>query len=71
MTQPDADQLRQEIERTRSQLGETVEALTEKADVKARMRSTLEEKKQAVSEQIEEIADAAKDIRDHFRHRKD
>jgi hypothetical protein len=34
----DPEQLRQEIERTREQLGETVEALVAKADVKARAK---------------------------------
>ena len=34
----DPDQLRQEIERTREQLGETVEALVYKTDVKARAK---------------------------------
>lgn len=34
-------QLRQEIEQTREQLGDTVEALTAKADVKARAQAWL------------------------------
>ena len=39
----DPDQLRQEIERTREELGETVEALIAKADVKARTRERVGE----------------------------
>lgn len=38
----DPEQLRLEIERTREQLGETVEALVAKADVKARARERAE-----------------------------
>jgi hypothetical protein len=39
----DPEQLRQEIERTREELGETVEALIAKADVKARTRERMGE----------------------------
>lgn len=39
----DPEQLRQEIERTREELGETVEALIAKADVKARTRERVGE----------------------------
>lgn len=39
----DADALRQEIERTREQLGETVEQLAGKADVKSRARAKAAE----------------------------
>jgi hypothetical protein len=39
----DPDQLRQDIERTREELGETVEALIAKADVKARTRERVGE----------------------------
>lgn len=39
----DADKLRQEIERTREQLGETVEQLAAKADVKGRARAKAAE----------------------------
>ena len=37
----DPDQLKQDIERTREELGETVEALIAKADVKARTRERV------------------------------
>jgi phage shock protein A len=37
----DPDQLRQDIERTREQLGETVEALVAKADVKAQAKEKV------------------------------
>lgn len=39
----DPEQLRQDIERTREELGETVEALIAKADVKARARERVGE----------------------------
>nr|BFE57892.1 hypothetical protein GCM10020063_024180 [Dactylosporangium thailandense] len=41
---PDAQALRAEIARTRAALGETVEALAAKADVKARVRARVEAK---------------------------
>jgi MYXO-CTERM domain-containing protein len=42
MTQQDTEQLRREIERTRTELGQTVEALSHKADVKAHARQKAE-----------------------------
>ncbi|WP_433088988.1 DUF3618 domain-containing protein [Dactylosporangium sp. CA-052675] len=41
---PDAQELRAEIARTRAALGETVEALAAKADVKARVSAHLKQK---------------------------
>ena len=77
MTQPDpaggepstTEQLRHDIDATRAQLGETVEALARKADVKAAVRDTLQEKRHAVADQLNEAVNAARDIRDHFRKR--
>jgi Tfp pilus assembly protein FimV len=42
MTEQDTEQLRREIERTRTELGQTVEALSHKADVKAHARARAE-----------------------------
>ena len=43
-TEPrDADELRTEIEQTRAEIGDTVEALTAKADVKARVKRSLQQ----------------------------
>jgi hypothetical protein len=42
MTEQDTEQLRREIERTRAELGQTVEALSHKADVKAQARRKAE-----------------------------
>ena len=39
------EELRREIERTRAELGETVEALSHKADVKAQAREKVDEAK--------------------------
>ncbi|MCX4473265.1 hypothetical protein C5N14_18325 [Micromonospora sp. MW-13] len=41
----DTEALREEIRRTRVELGETMEALAAKADVKARLRSSAEQAK--------------------------
>jgi hypothetical protein len=42
MTEQSTEELRREIERTRSELGQTVEALSHKADVKAQARQKAE-----------------------------
>lgn len=47
-TEPEA--LRREIEQTRAELGETVEALAAKADVKARAQDAVDDVKQRVHE---------------------
>jgi hypothetical protein len=45
MNQQDTEQLRRDIERTRAELGATVEALSHKADVKAHARAKAEQAK--------------------------
>ena len=40
------DEIRQEIERTREELGETVEALAAKTDIKAQAKAKVDETKQ-------------------------
>jgi hypothetical protein len=49
-TQQTPEELRREIERTRRELGETVDALSHKADVKEQARLKKEEVRQQVSE---------------------
>ena len=44
----DPDRIRREIEQTREQMGDTVDALSYKADVKSRAKDNLREKKEAV-----------------------
>lgn len=46
---PEPDQLREEIADTRRELGDTVEALAAKTDVKAQAKQKVEEGKTAVS----------------------
>jgi Protein of unknown function (DUF3618) len=53
MTEQDTEQLRREIERTRAELGATVEALSHKADVKAQARERAEVAKQQAREKAE------------------
>jgi len=45
---PEAESIREEIEETRAQMGETVEALGYKADVKSRVKESISEKKDSV-----------------------
>jgi ElaB/YqjD/DUF883 family membrane-anchored ribosome-binding protein len=44
----DPDRIRLEIEQTREEMGDTVDALSHKADVKGRAKDSLQEKKEAV-----------------------
>jgi len=53
MNQQDTEQLRGEIERTRAELGATVEALSHKADVKAQARAKAEQVKVQAREKAE------------------
>jgi hypothetical protein len=60
----DLDALRAEIQQTRVELGETVQALAAKADVKARAKESVEQTKARVKAQVAEatgkVTDAAK-----------
>jgi hypothetical protein len=49
------DELRQDIERTRAQLGDTVEALAHKADVPARVKDKVHDTKETVQVKAEEV----------------
>ncbi|MFC7545299.1 DUF3618 domain-containing protein [Plantactinospora sp. GCM10030261] len=55
--QQDTEALRAEIQRTRADLGETVQALTAKADVKARLKESAAQTKARVREQAAQRAD--------------
>jgi hypothetical protein len=48
------DEIRQDIERTREQLGETVEALAHKADVPARVKDKVHDTQQTVQVKAEQ-----------------
>jgi ElaB/YqjD/DUF883 family membrane-anchored ribosome-binding protein len=57
----DPQQLRAEIERTRHDLGETVAALAEKTDVKARAREKVSDVRHTVSERGAELVGRARE----------
>lgn len=61
-SQPPEDpaQLRVEIERTRRELGDTVAALAEKTDVKARAKEKITEVRQTVNEKRTELRGKAR-----------
>lgn len=54
--------LRAEIAQTREQLGETVEALAAKADVKARAQDKVEQVKQNARATVEQVKDSAGEL---------
>jgi hypothetical protein len=55
------EELRREIERTRLELGETVAALAEKTDVKARAREKADEVRETVMQKRTELIDRARE----------
>ncbi len=58
---PDVEALRSEIAQTRAELGETVQALAAKADVKARAKEQVEQTKQRVKAQAAEATGKVRD----------
>jgi ElaB/YqjD/DUF883 family membrane-anchored ribosome-binding protein len=60
VTQQDTEQLRRDIERTRAELGATVEALSHKADVKARARARAEQAKVQARAKAEQVGSQAR-----------
>jgi hypothetical protein len=56
---PDLEALRAEIRQTRAELGETVQALAAKADVKARAKESVEQTKATVKAQVAEATGKA------------
>jgi cobalamin biosynthesis Mg chelatase CobN len=54
---PDVDALRAEIKQTRAELGETVQALAAKADVKARAKEQVEQTKAKAKAQVHEATE--------------
>jgi ElaB/YqjD/DUF883 family membrane-anchored ribosome-binding protein len=57
----DVELLRAEIQRTREELGETVQALAAKADVKARVRESADRTRQRVRNQASHTRDVVRD----------
>jgi ElaB/YqjD/DUF883 family membrane-anchored ribosome-binding protein len=56
----DVDELRADIAHTRAELGETVQALAAKVDVKARLQETADEAKARVREGLQSAAEEAR-----------
>ena len=69
---PDLERLRAEIKLTRAELGETVQALAAKADVKARAKAEVEQTRQRIRAQTAEatgrVREAAHAATDRVRH---
>jgi hypothetical protein len=57
----DPEQLRGDIEETRQELGDTVEALAQKADVKSQAKQKVQDTKSSVSEKTDELFGKAKE----------
>lgn len=55
------EEIEAEIERTREELGETVEALAAKTDVKARAKEKVDETKERLGEKLGGISDQARE----------
>jgi len=55
----DPEQIREEIEATRQELGDTVEAIAAKADVKARMRDRFAQTKQSAAQKFGKARDGS------------
>jgi len=56
----DPDRIRREIEATREEMGDTVDALSYKADVKSRARDSIVEKKESAKESLMGTKDSIK-----------
>jgi ElaB/YqjD/DUF883 family membrane-anchored ribosome-binding protein len=59
-------QVREEIEQTRTELGDTVAALAEKTDVKAQAKQTVDGAKENVTGRVSEIKQNVTDKKDDF-----
>jgi ElaB/YqjD/DUF883 family membrane-anchored ribosome-binding protein len=57
----DPEQIREEIEATRRELGDTVEALAAKTDVKARVHDRIDATKESVAEKFGKAREASPD----------
>jgi ElaB/YqjD/DUF883 family membrane-anchored ribosome-binding protein len=60
-TAKDPEQIREEIEATRQDLGDTVAALAAKADVKTRVRDRIEHGKKSASHKRDELLGKARE----------
>lgn len=55
------EQIEADIEETREELGDTVEALAAKTDVKGRAKAKVEETKETISEKVSSAGDSARE----------
>jgi ElaB/YqjD/DUF883 family membrane-anchored ribosome-binding protein len=58
----DPEQIQEDIEATRQELGDTVEALAEKTDVKAQAKHKIEETKASIAEKKDDLLGKAKQV---------
>jgi ElaB/YqjD/DUF883 family membrane-anchored ribosome-binding protein len=61
--QGDPEALREDIDKTRAELGDTVEALTEKADLKGQAKARLEEQRAALRARQQQARARAEELR--------
>lgn len=62
MTDPqDPQQIQRDIEQTRGELGDTVEALAKKADVKAQAKQKIDETKSSVTDKKDQLLGKARE----------
>ena len=59
----DVEQARRDVERTRADLGDTVEALSQKADVKAQVRPRIEERTAGLRARRAELRQRQEDLK--------
>ena len=59
----DVEQARREVEQTRAEMGDTVEALSQKADLKAQYRQRMEERKATLRRRQDELKAKARQAR--------
>jgi ElaB/YqjD/DUF883 family membrane-anchored ribosome-binding protein len=57
----DPEQIREEIEETRREMGDTVEALAAKADVKARVKDKVEATKESAAQKKDDLLGKARE----------
>jgi ElaB/YqjD/DUF883 family membrane-anchored ribosome-binding protein len=56
----DPDEIKRDIEQTRQELGDTVAAVAEKADVKGQAKAKVDEVKERITDKKDDLADRAK-----------
>ncbi|HEX3833631.1 MAG TPA: DUF3618 domain-containing protein [Solirubrobacteraceae bacterium] len=60
------EQIRDEIERTQQQLGDTVEALAHKTDVKAQASARIDAAKESIQETVHDARESASETKDEL-----